>query len=225
MSKHQYKGAPDPLPAWYAPWESWEEGGKRSVRPKTAPRLIPRWAWVLYAERHPPKPKPSWTLTNGPWIFVTSDPGACRPGPWTRLDIRENLVAPGAPLWFCNQGKVPQAEGGNQASACLEWIKANPGGSIAPVTTLGIDPEPYKALGVTSCFVECYLQEQENALDKMWAASHEGWLDPICCVGVYHDYPLENYAGWLKQYGNRFGVYTSDAMSDADWACLSDLVT
>ncbi len=227
----------------FSNWVHWYSlEGRKGPRPDFD-LPVPGWAWAVekeFKKAHPhpkpppdpekepgPKPKPSWTLTNGPWIFVESDPGSCPPGPWTRLDILENHLASGAPLWFCEGGKVPQMEGGVQGAACLEWIKEHPGGSIAPVTTLGIDPAPYLDLGVTSVFVECYLQGQSNALDKMWSAGHEGWPDPIPCIGVgWADkegtFGFSDYAGWLTQLGvgPRFGVYASDPMSAKDWEDL-----
>ncbi len=226
-------------------WVHWYNAGRHNGRPDFE-LPVPRWAWVVENEwhrehrqpkpppppepEHKPKPKPSWTLANGPWIFVESDPGSCPPGPWTRLDIRENEIAPGAPLWYCPKGVVPQMEGGNQAVATLDFLDGIHVDlcSIAPVTTLGIDPAPYLELGVTSVFVECYLQGQSNALDKMWYADKvEGWPDPIPCIGVgWADkegtFGFSDYAGWLTQLGvgPRFGVYASDPMSAKDWSDL-----
>lgn len=203
----------------------------RAQKPKTRRRRKPTAARPAPP---PPASKPSWTLTNGPWIFVESDPGSCRTGPWTRLDIAENAIAEGAPLWHCNQGKVPQAEGGDQSTATIDWLRRTPGGSIAPVTTLGIDPAPYLALGITSCFVECYLQAGDDMLDKYGQAVRDGWLDPIPVIGagfadVNGTFHVEDYmrlfktetVPWLSHFGTRFGVYASDPMGDEDWTALA----
>lgn len=176
----------------------------------------------------PPKPAPSWTLTNGPWIFEeVPNSGMCRPGPWTCLRIHPDEVCPGAPMWLADgaqHGRVLQAEGPNQYAAALEYEDEHPWPQPqALVTTLGLDPAAALRVGITSVFVECYLQEQANALDKIWQAGQDGWPDAIPCVGVYHDYPLENYVSWLKQFGKRFGVYTSDAFQESDWAVLEAL--
>src|SRR5581483_4204303 len=101
--------------------------------------------------------------------------------------------------------------------------------SIAPVTTLGIDAAAFAAMGVTSCFVECYLQGQSNALDKYGQAFREGWKDAIPVVGVGFSgengtFRLADYASWLAQFGRRFAVYATDPMDGSDWDTLAKLV-
>jgi hypothetical protein len=224
----------------FSAWLAWFEGQKHHPRPFVWAR-VPDYAWTIekeYSKAHPkppptppppppPKPPPSWTLTNGPWIFVESDPGTVPAGPWTRLDIVDR--GDGRPYWYVagGSGYVPQAEGGVQSAATLDWIKQHKGPSIAPVTTLGIDVAPYLALGVTSCMVECYLQGQANALDKYSEAFREGWPDVIPVIGVgWSDqngtYDVADYVGWLTEIkvGTRFGVYASDPMSAKSWADL-----
>jgi hypothetical protein len=177
-----------------------------------------------------PPPAPSWRLTGGPWIFVESDPGTCPEGPWTRLDIFPDNIAPGAPLWRCPGGYVPQMEGGDQGAACLEFCQQWHGnGSIAPVTTGGIDPAPFLTLNVTSVFCEAYLQGQPNAEDKVGELYREGWLDVVPVVGVdwtgqNGTFTLDDYLPWLRQFGSRFGVYASDPMGAASWARLRALL-
>lgn len=187
----------------------------------------------------PPKPQPSasWTLRNGPWIFVESDPGSCPQGPWTRLDITPNLIAPGAPLWHCAAGFVPQAEGGGESDACIAWLDKTGvvivGNSVAPVTTDNIDTKPYLQRGVTSCFAECYIQNQPYGLRNLVQAKEDGWIDPIACIGVYDGVTVAAYIpanqemGWpgLPALGKRFGVYACDAMSADDWQTLTRLVS
>lgn len=176
---------------------------------------------------------PSWKLTNGPWMFVESDPGTCRQGAWTRLDIREHAISQDAPLWYCANGFVPQAEGSSEAAAAFNWVytQMRPWtASIAPVTTLGIDVAPWRSLAISSCFVECYLQGQPNALDKYGEAFREGWEDAIPVVGVGFTgengtYSLADYEQWLRQFGKRFAVYATDPMGDEDWQTLTRLVS
>ena len=125
----------------------------------------------------------------------------------------------------CPKGMALQAEGPNQYAAALEYADEQlpHGTDVALVTTLGLDPAAAIRMGITSVFVECYLQAQSNALDKMWQAKQDGWTDPIPCVGVFDGTSVEAYVGWLKQFGTRFSAYASDAMQDADWQNLEAL--
>lgn len=43
-------------PAWYAAWAAWVDGGRVGPRPKSAPRLIPVWAWRLRRAQRPAVP-------------------------------------------------------------------------------------------------------------------------------------------------------------------------
>jgi hypothetical protein len=57
---------PGAVPAWFWLWAHWRDLGATGPRPKSAPRLIPAWAWVRYlihkgykfADQPPPPPPP-----------------------------------------------------------------------------------------------------------------------------------------------------------------------
>lgn len=137
-------------------------------------------------------------------------------------------------------GKVYQAEGEIQAAAAAAVIEFEAPAwgrfSRAVVTTLGIDPAPFVALGVTSCMVECYAQagdEPYGDLHRMtWQAHHDGWPHVIPVVGVYDSIGLAYYvarggAGDFKGghwRGGPLGIYLAEGMTDTgSWPTLAAL--
>lgn len=180
----------------------------------------------------PVKPAPSWTLP-GPVIFTASDPGQAtgKAGVGTVLVIEDR--GDGRPDWIPQgtPGRVYQAEGGDQAIAALARLIGDglTPGATALVSTLGIDPAPFVARGLTTVMVECYLQGQANALDKLdYALDVEGWTDAIPIVGVFDNVGLSQYVPWLRDRGllasKRWGIYLAEGVTDTgSWATLAGL--
>lgn len=193
----------------------------------------------------PAKPKPppvSWHQPS-PCLFTASDPDAARgrAGVGSTLQIMD--TGDGRPDWITpdSSGIVYQAEGQAQAILALERIRgelSRPGlSSRAVVTTLGIDPAPFVALGVTSCMVECYAQagaEPYGDLAHMaWQAHHDGWPHVIPTLGVYDAIGLQWYldhnggpANFRHGHwrGGPLAIYLAEGMTDTgSWPILAVL--
>lgn len=85
---------PTAIPAWFWLWAHWRDLGATGPRPKSAPRLIPAWAWVRYLIHRgykwagdPPPPPPPISESFGYERAVLFHAG----------DVTEWLTAPG---WY-----------------------------------------------------------------------------------------------------------------------------
>lgn len=187
-------------------------------------------------------PRASW-LTPSAIMFTASDPDQAhgKRGVGTTLLIAD--TGDGRPDWVTADGSgcVYQDEGSGQEDAALSRIEAelNKPGLVnrGLVTTLGLDPAPFVALGVTSCFVECYAQAGDSPYGDIrrmsWQAKHDGWPHVVPVLGVYGPTSLEHYFALNGGAGNFTGphwrggplaIYLAEGMSDTgSWGTLAGL--
>jgi hypothetical protein len=191
----------------------------------------------------PTKTPPASWHTPSAILFTSSDPdqAAGKRGVGTTLLIAD--TGDGRPDWVTADGSgcVYQDEGSGQEDRALARIEAELGkrGLVnrGLVTTLGLDPAPFVALGVTSCFVECYAQAGDHPYGNIrwmsWQAKHDGWPHVVPVLGVYGAAALShyldlnggahNFAGphWL---GGPLAIYLAEGMSDTgSWGTLAAL--
>lgn len=169
-------------------------------------------------------------------MFTASDLGAAYgPDNQLREGIKTILMQVDPVTWetaaqLQGWGIVAQAESEAQYEVALHILGPRTIADRAIVTTLGIDPAPAINLGITTCFVECYLQGQSNALDKYGQAVRDGWPDVWPIIGAYDGIGLDKYVEWLRSSGflktGRWGIYLAEGMGDTgSWPTLAALAS
>jgi hypothetical protein len=135
-------------------------------------------------------------------------------------------------------GYIAQVENDEQYAALLDSLEAGVGEHMprAVVTTFeGVNtthnglvqtPErmqPLIAAGITTAFVECYLQDDPRHGDlplMLWQARQYGWARAVPVIGLFRGYRLRDY-GDLPSLAGAWGFWNAEQIHPDDWRALA----